>query len=328
MLQTLNKKLEKVMPLITPASVLLGVLLSVYIQDFSYLIPWIFAFMTFAGSLNSNFKSLSDVVRHPLPIFAAMILLHILMPIWAWGIGHITFQDDIFTITGIVLGMAIPTGITSFIWVSIYKGNIPLTLSIILIDTLLSPLIVPYCLSLLIGEKIEMDIVGIMKGLVGMIVLPSIVGMLLNQFLKGDVTKKLSTTLAPFSKISIGIVVMLNGAVIAPYLKNINFKLISIILVVFFIAATGYLFSFFIGKLIRSDRDTIVSLTFSGGMRNISAGAVIAVTYFPPAVAVPVVVGMLFQQILASFTGHFLARYYNKRTILIDLEGANKSKGF
>jgi predicted Na+-dependent transporter len=328
MLQKLNKQLEKVMPLITPSSVLLGVLLSVYIQDFSYLIPWIFAFMTFAGSLNSNFKSLSDVVRHPLPIFAAMILLHILMPIWAWGVGHITFQDDIFTITGIVLGMAIPTGITSFIWVSIYKGNIPLTLSIILIDTLLSPLIVPYCLSLLIGEKIEMDIVGIMKGLVGMIVLPSIVGMLLNQFLKGDVTKKLSTTLAPFSKISIGIVVMLNGAVIAPYLKNINFKLISIIFVVFFIAATGYLFSFFIGKLIRSDRDTIVSLTFSGGMRNISAGAVIAVTYFPPAVAVPVVVGMLFQQILASFTGHFLARYYNKRTILIDLEGANKSKGF
>jgi predicted Na+-dependent transporter len=328
MLQKLNKQLEKVMPLITPASVLLGVLLSVYIQDFSYLIPWIFAFMTFAGSLNSNFKSLSDVVRHPLPIFAAMILLHILMPIWAWGIGHITFQDDIFTITGIVLGMAIPTGITSFIWVSIYKGNIPLTLSIILIDTLLSPLIVPYCLSLLIGEKIEMDIVGIMKGLVGMIVLPSIVGMLLNQFLKGDVTKKLSTTLAPFSKISIGIVVMLNGAVIAPYLKNINFKLISIIFVVFFIAATGYLFSFFIGKLIRSGRDTIVSLTFSGGMRNISAGAVIAVTYFPPAVAVPVVVGMLFQQILASFTGHFLARYYNKRTILLDLEGANKSKGF
>lgn len=189
MLLTLNKQLEKIMPLITPASVVLGVLLSIYIKDFSYLIPWVFAFMTFAGSLNSNFKSLSDVVRHPLPILAAMMLLHILMPIWAWGVGHITFPDDIFTITGIVLGMAIPTGITSFVWVSIYKGNIPLTLSIILIDTILSPLIVPYCLSFLIGEKIEMDMVGIMKGLVGMIVLPSILGMLLNQFLKGSVTK-------------------------------------------------------------------------------------------------------------------------------------------
>jgi predicted Na+-dependent transporter len=327
MLLKLNKQLEKIMPLITPTSVVLGVLLSVYIKDFTYLIPWIFAFMTFAGSLNSNFKSLSDVVRHPLPIFAAMVLLHILMPIWAWGVGHITFQGDIFTITGIVLGMAIPTGVTSFIWVSIYKGNIPLTLSIILIDTLLSPLIVPYCLSLLIGERIEMDVLGIMQGLVGMIVVPSILGMLLNQFLKGDVTKKLSSTLAPFSKISLGIVVMLNGAVIAPYLKEINLKLISITLVVFFIAVTGYVFSFLIGKLIRSDRDTVVSLTFSGGMRNISAGAVIAVTYFPPAVAVPVVVGMLFQQILASFTGYFMGRYFNKKRIYLKIEGINKNEG-
>ncbi|WP_045517043.1 bile acid:sodium symporter family protein [Neobacillus niacini] len=327
MLLKLNKHLEKIMPLITPTSVVLGVLLSVYLKDFSFLIPWIFAFMTFTGSLNSNFKSLADVVRHPLPILAAMVLLHILMPIWAWGVGHIAFPGDIFTITGIVLGMAIPTGVTSFIWVSIYKGNIPLTLSLILIDTILSPLIVPYCLSVLIGEKIEMDFLGIMQGLVGMIVLPSLLGMLLNQFLNGNLTKKLSTSLAPFSKISIGIVVMLNGAVIAPYLKNINLKLISITLVVFFIAVTGYVFSFLMGKLIRSDRETVVSLTFSGGMRNISAGAVIAVTYFPPAVAVPVVVGMLFQQILASFTGYFLAHYYNKKTIYLKLEGINKNEG-
>ena len=47
-------------------------------------------------------------------------------------------------------------------------------------------------------------------------------------------------------------------------------------------------------------------------MRNISAGAVIAVTYFPSAVAVPVILGMLFQQMLASFYGSFLSRYYLK----------------
>lgn len=53
---------------------------------------------------------------------------------------------------------------------------------------------------------------------------------------------------------------------------------------------------------------------FSGGMRNISAGAVLAVSYFPPAVAVPVVLGMLFQQTLASIYGFAINRYYiNKR---------------
>jgi predicted Na+-dependent transporter len=48
-------------------------------------------------------------------------------------------------------------------------------------------------------------------------------------------------------------------------------------------------------------------------MRNISAGAVIATTYFPPQVAVPVVVGMLFQQVLASFSGYLTNRYYSRQ---------------
>jgi bile acid:Na+ symporter, BASS family len=313
MLQKLNQYLEKIMPLITPVSVITGVILSSYIKDYSFLIPWIFAFMTFAGSLSSNFRSLKDVILHPFPILMAIAILHLLMPVWAWSVGHLTFPTDPHTITGLVLAMVIPTGITSFIWVSIYKGNIPLVLSVILLDTLLSPLIVPYSLSLFIGQKVPMDYLEIMKGLIGMIVIPSLAGMVLNQLTKGNITKQLGARLAPFSKISIGFVVMLNGGVVAPYLKNINLKLISITVVVFLIALTGYLFSFFLGRLILKDRDSVITLTFSGGMRNISAGAVIGVTYFPPAVAVPVVVGMLFQQVLASFSGHFIAKYYRNK---------------
>jgi len=313
MLQKLNKQLERIMPFITPVSVVIGVMFSFQLKDFSYLVPWIFAFMTFAGSLSSNFHSLKEVIVHPLPIFIAMLILHILMPIWAWSVGHVVFSGDIYTITGLILGMVIPTGVTSFMWVAIYKGNIPLVLSIILIDTLLSPIIVPYSVSFFMGGKIEMDFINIMKGLMEMVVIPSLVGMYLNQLTKGKIKDQLGTRLAPFSKICLGIVVMLNGSVVAPYLKNINLKLVSITLTVFLIAMTGYLFSFLIGKLFKGERDNIISLTFTGGMRNISAGAVIAVSYFPAAVAVPVVVGMLFQQILASLNGLFLNRYYNKR---------------
>ncbi|MFJ5714342.1 bile acid:sodium symporter family protein [Neobacillus sp. NPDC093127] len=313
MLHKLNKQLEKIMPLITPVSVVTGVLLSAYLKDFSYLIPWIFAFMTFAGSLSSNFRSLKEVIVHPFPIFLAMLILHALMPIWAWGVGHIAFSDDAYTITGLILGMVIPTGVTSFIWVSIYKGNIPLVLSVILIDTLLSPILVPFSLSLFIGQQVEMDFLHIMKGLLGMVVIPSLIGMLLNQITKGKINQQLGIRLAPFSKISIGFVVMLNGAVVAPYLKHINLKLVSITMTVFFIALTGYMFSFLLGLLMKRDRDTVITLTFTGGMRNISAGAVLAVSFFPAAVAVPVVVGMLFQQVLASTNGHFLDRYYNKK---------------
>jgi predicted Na+-dependent transporter len=265
MLEKLNTQLEKIMPLITPISVVAGVLLSEHIKDFSYLIPWIFAFMTLSGSLGSNFLSLKNVITQPLPIFIALMILHIIMPMWAWGVGHIAFSGDIFTITGLILGMAIPTGITSLIWVSIYKGNIPFTLSIILIDTLLSPILVPFTISLIVGEKIQMDAYSIMTGLLGMIVIPSLVGMSLNHWTKGRVKEVWSPRLAPFSKIGIGIVVMLNGAVVAPYLRDVSLKLILVAVVVFFIAITGYLFAFLLGRLFRRDRDTVMAITFTGG---------------------------------------------------------------
>jgi predicted Na+-dependent transporter len=262
--------------------------------------------MTFEGSLSMNFHSLKNVVIHPMPVIIALIFLHIIMPIWAWGIGHIVFNGDSLTITGIVLGMTIPTGITSFIWVSMKKGNKAVTLSAILIDALLSPIIVPFSLSLMVGQKVEIDSGSMMIGLFYMIVLPSIIGMVLNTITKGKIVPLWKPWLAPISKIFLGIVVALNGAMIAPYLVELNWKLVFIILVVFFIAISGYVFAFLLGKGMKFDQEMNIAFTYICGMRNISAGAVIAISYFPAAVAVPVVVMMLFQQILASLFGSFL----------------------
>lgn len=315
MLQRLNKKLEKIMPLIAPSSVVIGVLLAGDLSQLSVYVPWIFAFMTFTGSLSSNVKSLKHAVMQPIPIFIALFTLHIFMPIWAWTIGHITFSGDMLTITGLVLAMVIPTGITSFIWVSICRGNVALTLSIILIDTILSPIIVPYTLSIFIGQTVEMEIWNIMKGLFGMVVIPSIIGMSLNQYTKGTVKETLGTRLAPFSKIALASVIMINSAVVAPYLSNLSWSLIYTALVVFIIAFSGYLVSWVIGRLLKREKEEVIALTFTGGMRNISAGAVIAVAYFPARVAVPVVIGMLFQQVLASIYGHLLERFYKKNKV-------------
>lgn len=310
MLQKLNHKLEKIMPLLTPASVVLGVLLSSHLSPIAFLVPWIFAFMTFAGALNSNLKSLQRAVAHPAPVLLTLFSLHLLMPGWAWAVGHLTFPGDSLTITGLVLAVVIPTGITSFIWVSMKHGNIGLTLSIILVDTMISPLIVPYSLSFLVGSSVEMDIWSIMKGLLFMIVLPSLLGMAINQWTKGTSKERLSPKLAPFSKLGLVAVVSINSAEIAPYLKTITPKLVAIAVVVFLIASFGYLFTWGLGRLFKLDKDVIIAMIFTGGMRNISAGAVIAITFFPPEVTLPVVVGMLFQQLLASIYGSIVDRTY------------------
>jgi BASS family bile acid:Na+ symporter len=310
MLSHLNRQLEKILPLITPVSVLIGVLLGSHLSGFTFLSPWLFAFMTFSGSISSSFNEFVKVIVQPLPLIATLLILHVGMPLLALGLGHAVYSHDPLTITGLILAAAIPTGITSFVWVAIYRGNIVLTLSIILMDTVLSPFVVPYTLSALIGTKVQMDTFAMMKGLFFMIVVPSILGMLLNQWTKGRIKEQWSGRLGPFSKICMGIVVAINSSVIAPYLRDFNAKLLGLAGFVLALASLGYILGWIVAKLMKWDQDVVVALTFNSGMRNISAGAVLAVAYFPPPVAIPVVLGMLFQQSLASLFGFLLNRRY------------------
>ena len=315
MLQSINRIMNSIMAFFIPACLIIGFLLTDQLIWMSALIPWIFAFMTFSGSLNSSFSSFKAIVKHPGPIIITLITLHMIMPVFAYGAGQLLYPNDQYTVTGIVLAMTIPAGITSFVWVVIYQGNRTLTLAIILISSLLSPFIVPFNLSVLVGESVHIDSLQIMEGLWWMVVFPSLLGMLFNSFAGKETISKLDAYLTPLTKFGLGFVVMLNGAVIAPYIKEeMDIKLLFVGLTVLLVAISGYLISFYIAKMTGHNKESIVSMTFSGGMRNISAGAVLATAYFPPSAAVPVVLGMLFQQLCATLFGKIL----NKRLHLLE----------
>lgn len=79
-----NLFLQKWMPILTPLSLILGVLLKDIGHQLLFLIPLIFAFMTFASSLNMTFGDVKGVRKHPKLILMSIAFLHILMPIWAY----------------------------------------------------------------------------------------------------------------------------------------------------------------------------------------------------------------------------------------------------
>ncbi len=308
MIADLNRRLEKALPLLTPLGVLFGVLFAEQLRPLVFLVPWLFAVMTFCGSISSGFGHLARAIMHPLPIVVALTILHLIMPAAAWSVGHLIYPNDPHTITGLILGMCIPVAITSLIWVNIHRGNAPVTLALVIANTLLSPIIVPACLALFAGNVVQTDTTALMKGLLLMVVLPSAVGMTLYHLSKGRTATKLAPLLAPVPKLLLGFVVALNGSIVAPYLARIDGKLLLLTAVVFALAASGYAVGMLIARLLRWPQPEVVSLTYNSGMRNISAGAVIATTYFPAAVAVPVIIGMLFQQLLASVYGALLRR--------------------
>ncbi|KGR88310.1 hypothetical protein CD30_18385 [Ureibacillus massiliensis 4400831 = CIP 108448 = CCUG 49529] len=311
MLNSFNKRLQALIPILTPLSLIIGVLFQNIGVHLLFLVPLLFAFMTFSSSLSMNFKDVKGFSKYPTIILFSIAFLHIIMPIWAYFLSTVIFNDELLTI-GYVISASVPTAITSVVWVSISRGNLPLCLSIILIDSLLSPLIMPALLHIAVGKTIEIDTLSLILDLLWMIVIPSLLGISLNQLTKGNIQETLGNKLAPFSKLCIFGVIMINSSAIAPYVKHITWELAGVIIVVFFIAVSGYVIALVIGHFLLKDISIIKAFVFIGGMRNTAIGVIVATTYFPAKVAMPVVFGMLFQQVLASLFNKVLEKYEQK----------------
>ncbi|KKK34622.1 hypothetical protein WN59_07505 [Salinicoccus sediminis] len=308
MLERLNGFIQKWIAVITPMSLAVGVMLGDFGAQFLFLITFLFAFMTFTGALGMDFKDFKTVLHHPAAIVITLVFLHILMPVWAWLLASAIFDDPLYTI-GFTLAVAVPTGVTSVIWVSVTRGNLPITLSIILIDTLLAPIILPLVLSIISGEAVAVDNRELIMGLIWMIVLPTLLGVILNHLTGGRVRETLGRPLAPFSKMSLMLIIMINGSVISPYFYDFSGEIIGVLLLVLFITISGYAFALPVGHYLLKDPGVITAFTFNAGMRNISVGVVIATAYFPAKVAMPVVFCMLFQQVMASLFSKVIERY-------------------
>lgn len=306
MLNRFNQYVQKKMAFVTPICLILGVCFSDIAKHGLPLVTWVFAFMTFAGALKSSFRDVANVFRNPKVLLVSLVVIHIFVPCIACGLGHLIFPDNANLIAGMVLEFSVPTAVSGLMWITVYDGNSPLSLSLVVIDTILAPFVIPVALQLLLGSKITMDVGEMMSDLIFMVAIPAIAAMCLNQISKGKVKEIWPSKLAPFSKLALMYVVTCNSSKIAPYVKSMNAERILVALVILVLAAGGYIVGWFVARIMKQDQETTVSLIYGIGMRNISTGAVIAAAYFPGEVVFPVMIGTLFQQVLAATFGKVL----------------------
>jgi tagaturonate reductase len=293
---------------------ILGVSLGYFLPDvFINLRPFViflFGIMTFSGALKLTAIELKDSVRSPLPIFLFFFTSHVLMPVIALLLSSNFFSNPDL-IVGFVLLFSGPTAVSGFIWITIFKGDKALGLTLILINTILAPLIVPATLLILIGQKITMNMSGIAISLLFMVVIPTIIGVGINEISKGKMPAYVCPYLDPVSKICLMFVIAANASALAGRV-HFNDPLIWKVAGVC-IALT--VFGFFMAKaaavLGKCRKDKTVTMVIAGGLRNNSAIMTLAVTFFPEAAALPTVVSIMTQQSIAAFAGKLAAKKQN-----------------
>jgi predicted Na+-dependent transporter len=305
----LNARLERLMPVLAPAGVALGFLLPAVFITLRPLISWLFGLMTLSGAIKLKVREFGLVLRDPLPIAATFFNSHLIMPLVVFLMSTLMFRGNGGIIAGYVLVYSVPTAVSGFIWVTMYRGDSALALALILISTLAAPFIVPLTMSVLLGTGLSLDMSGIALSLVMMVVVPTVIGIGTNEISRGKIPRIIGPVLNPLAKLCLILVIAANAAAVAPMVRLNDPQVWIIAAACILFAAIAYCLSRLAALLCRLDGGKQVTVFFSSGLRNISAAATIAIEFFPEQAALPALLGIVFQQTMAALMGRlFLGR--------------------
>ncbi len=302
----LNTLLEAAMPVITPTGVILGFLFpDLFIRLRPY-IPWLFAGITLAGALKLRARDLGEAAASPVPVLGFFAAAHVLMPVLALAVSRLVLPGDTEAAAGFVLLFSAPTAVAGFIWVSIYRGDEALALALILLDTLAAPFVLPFTVSALLGASIRLDGAAMAASLALMVVLPTVLGVALNETSRGRIPRAVRPYLTPLAKILLALVIAANSAAVAPAVDFSEARVWVVGAAGIGLTTAAFLLGRALGLLPGIGPARRRGLVFTMGLRNISAVAAIAIAFFPEAAALPAVLGMFFQQTLAAVFGRVL----------------------
>lgn len=307
-LNKFNKFLDKAMPVFAPLGVILGVF---FPSVFLYLrphVPWIFGLITLSGALKLQARDLLKAVSTPLPLLTFFFSAHVVLPLTVFFLSSLAFPNNPDIVSGYVLLYAVPTAVTSSIWIVIFRGDLALGLTLILLDSVLAPFVVPGTVKLLLGTSINLNMTGIMISLIFMVAIPTIVGVTLNEKSRGKIPALTGPFLNPISKISIVLVVAPNAAAAAPQIHPENPMLWLIIVLCIGLSTLGFIIARLTGIVGRFNNEKQIALFFTGGLRNTSIAMTLGTTFFPVSAALPAVLGIMFQQTIAVIMGKILLR--------------------
>ena len=268
----------------------------------------LFAYMTFITALGTSFKEFTAVLRRPwIPVWV-LILVHFVTPLTAWAVGMIFYPNDPDIRLGYLIGAAIPIGVTSIIWTSLVKGDLTVSFVAVTLDTFLVPAVLPLFLHLVADQFIEISYSKMVMDLMLMVTVPSILGMLLHDVTKGRVVNFSKSVGGATSKLALFFVILINSAVVLPQI-NWDISILKTLLVTLFIVSASF-FVGYLGSFALKDRthSMILTMIYNVGIRNNACGLVIALTYFPPKVAIPMTLSILYQQPIATIVAHLYKR--------------------
>ncbi|MEY5009275.1 MAG: hypothetical protein RLZZ253_414 [Verrucomicrobiota bacterium] len=179
----------------------------------------------------------------PRGVVLCCVLHYTIMPLGGWCFARL-FGLHGEIATGLILIGSVPSGTSSNVISLLARVNVPLSVTVTAVSTLISPLVTPFAMKWLSGAEVPIDAGAMMVSILKMVLVPLLIGLSVQRLLPG-VAKRLVRMLPYVAMFAICTII---GVTIALSRE----QLLSVGLAVFAAAAchnaTGYLLGYWGGR--------------------------------------------------------------------------------
>lgn len=251
----------------------------------------------------SDFK---PVLQHPKDILIGELAQFLIMPSLAWLLSKLLALPEELAL-GVVLVGCCPGSTASNVICYLAKGDVPLSVAMTGVSTLLAPVITPALVWLLAGESVDVDIAGMFLSIVQVVIVPIVLGFAANHYF-GQTTRRIVPLLPMISTLSIAFII---GIIVAHNSASILTCSLIVAVAVILHNVLGLALGYGLTALTGSEPSKRSAIAIEVGMQNSGLATSLATTHFAmfPMAAVP---GAMFS-VWHNFSGSIAAQIFRKQ---------------
>ena len=245
------------------------------------------------------------VFSRPKDVIIGCIAQFTLMPLLAFLLTKLFGLGPELAI-GVILVGTCPGGTSSNVMTYLSKGDVPLSVGMTAVSTVLAPFLTPLLTYVYAGAKVDVNMVSMFMSIIKVVIVPIAAGFVINHFFS-RFTEQVVEILPLISTTAIVAIV---AAVVSANSAKILTSGLLIVGVVILHNLLGYATGYIVGKLLKLDSSKCRAISIEVGMQNSGLATSLAATHFAayPLATIPGAVFSVWHNISGAVLANIYAR--------------------
>jgi BASS family bile acid:Na+ symporter len=227
----------------------------------------------FGMGTHMSAKDFIGIIKTPKSVLVGIVCHYIIMPGIGFLLAYVSHLPAPIA-AGIILVGCSPSGTASNVMAYLSGGNLPLSVTVTALSTLIAPFMTPLLMKLLAGQLVPVNFWDMLWHITQIVILPVLAGLIYNWLAHGRF-QWIDKILPGISMAAIALIIMLIVAAGRDALLSIGPILILLVLIPNLV---GYLLGYRLSRLVGLKEDEARTIAFEVGMQNSGLASGIALT--------------------------------------------------